>query len=124
MVYSERFAREKPDLARRFMRAYVKALRMFNDSIDNGKWRATPLAEDVIGLMAKRLEIPPASIRNAFPHAVHPDGLVNLDAMRLELAFFREKGLVQSPAIKAENLVDMRFVEAAVKGLGPYKRAQ
>ena len=30
---------------------------------------------------------------------------------------------VQSQTIKVEDLVDMRFVEAAVKELGPYKRA-
>ena len=38
-------------------------------------------------------------------------------------SFFKEKGLVQSQTIKVEDLVDMRFVEAAVKELGPYKRA-
>jgi NitT/TauT family transport system substrate-binding protein len=123
MIYSEKFSRERPELAKRFMRAYVRALRVFTDAIENGKWRSTPAAEEVIAILARRLEIPAASIRNAYPHAVDPDGFVNLEAMRRELAFFKEQGLVESRFIKVEDLVDMQFVEAAVKELGPYKRA-
>ncbi len=123
MVYSEKFSRERPDVATRFMRAYVRALRTFNDSIDNGKWGTSAKAQDTIGLLARRLEIKPEQIRAAFPHAVNPDGFVNLDAMRKELAFFKEQGLAENMAFRADELVDMRFVEAAAKDLGPYKRA-
>ena len=123
MVYSEKFARDRPELARRFMRAYVRALRVFNDSIENGRWKDTPLAADTIGLLAKRLEVQPEQVRTFYPHAVDPDGRVNLDAMRKELEFFRAHGLVTSPDITVEKLADMQWVEAAVKDLGPWKRA-
>ena len=122
MVYSEKFSRERPDVARRFMRAYVRALRTFNDSIENGRWRQTPVAEDTIGLLAKRLDIKPEQVRIAYPHAVDPDGRVNLDAMRKELAFFKAQGLVENREFRADDIVDLQFVEAAVKDLGPYAR--
>ena len=124
MVYSEKFARDRPELARRFMRAYVRALRVFNDSIENGRWKDTPLARDTIDLLAKRLEIKPEQVKTFYPHAVDPDGRVNLDAMRRELDFFKAQGLVTSPDITVETLADMQWVEAAVKELGPWRRGQ
>ena len=39
----------------------------------------------------------------------------------LDLAFYREQGLVQDPKITAEDIVDMSFVDAVVRELGPYK---
>ena len=123
MVYSEKFSRERPDVARRFMRAYVRALRVFNDCVEAGRWKQTPLAQEVVALLARRLEIKPEQVSGAYPHAVDPDGFVNTDGMRRELAFFRQLGLVTSPDIKVETLVDMQYVEAAVKALGPYKKA-
>ncbi len=122
MVFSEKFAQQRPDVARRFMRAYVQALRVFNDSIEKGRWGLTKRADEVIGLLARRLEIKPEQIRNSYPHAVDPDGRVNLDAMRKELKFFQDQGLVPDKNFRAETLVDLRFVEMAVKELGPYKR--
>jgi hypothetical protein len=43
--------------------------------------------------------------------------------MRTDLAFYREQGLVQDPAIKSEDIVDMSFVDAVVRELGPYRPA-
>jgi len=66
----------------------------------------------------------PALLRKITPAAVNPDGRVNLDGMRTDLAFYREQGLVQDPKITAEDVVDMSFVDAVVRELGPYKAAK
>ena len=100
----------------------TRAREVFRVVVESYLSSGAPVGSRTISKLAG-LNLSPASIRNAFPHAVDPDGRVNLDAMRRELAFFKEKGLVQSQTIKVEDLVDMRFVEAAVKELGPYKRA-
>lgn len=123
MVYSEKFSKERPDVARRFMRAYIRALRAFNDATLNGRWRDTPHTAELIDILAKRLDIPAARIRATYPHAVDPDGRVNLEGMRLELQFFKDQKMVQATNIRVEDVVDMQFVDAAVKELGPYKRA-
>ena len=123
MVFSEKFARDRADVARRFMRAYVKALRVFNDVVDHGRWKTGAAADGVISVIANRLEISPARARAAYPHAVDPDGRVNLDAMRKELAFFKAQELVQNKSVAVENIVDMSFVDAAARDLGPYRRA-
>ena len=60
-------------------------------------------------------------MRKITPPAINPDGQVNLEGMRIDLAFYREIGQVQDPAIKPEDIVDMSFVDAAVRELGPYR---
>lgn len=124
MVYSEKFSRDRADVARRFMRAYVRALRVFNDATTSGRWKQDAAADDVVAVLSRRLDITPAQVRAAFPHAVDPNGLVNLEAMRKELAFFKEQGLVESRTVKVEDIADMRWVEAAARDLGPYVPAR
>ncbi len=121
MVYSEKFSKERPDVARRFMKAYVRALRAFNDATEKGRWRDTPHASELIGILAKNLEIKPEQVRASYPHSVNPDGRVNIEGMKRELQFFMDQKMVQAKSIKVEDIVDMQFVEAAVMALGPYK---
>lgn len=123
MLFGEKFAREKADLARRFMRAYIRAVRDYNDAIENGQWTQSAKADEVIGIVARRLELKPEQIRAAYPHAVDPDGRVNVDSMRKDLQFFREYTEFNDPKFKVEDIIDMSFVEAAVRDLGVYKRA-
>ena len=110
-------------MARRFMRAYIRALRAFNDATEKGRWKDTAHANELIGILAKRLEIPAQRVRAAFPHSVDPDGRVNIAGMKRELQFFVDQKMVQTQSINVEDVVDMQFVEAALKELGPYRRA-
>ena len=123
MVYSEQFSKNRPDAARRFMKAYIRALRAFNDATEKGRWRDTPHANELIDILAKNLEIKPQQIRASVPHSVNPDGRVNIDGMKKELQFFIDQKMVQAKSIRVEDIVDMQYVEAAVKDLGPYRRA-
>jgi len=122
MVFSEKFMRDRTDVAKRFMRAYVRALRMFNDATSDGKWRDTPLADEVVATLASHLEITPAQVRASFPHAVDPNGIVNADAMGRELDFFKREGLVENKAMRVEDVLDMSFVAAADASLGLYSK--
>lgn len=123
MLFGEKFGRERADVARRFMRAYIRAARDYNDVIDNGKWLTTPKSDEIIGIVAKRLDLKPEQIRAAFPHALDPDGRVNLDSMRKDLQFFKDRGEFADKDFQVERVVDPSFVEAAVRELGPYRRS-
>ena len=58
-----------------------------------------------------------------YPHAVDPDGRVNTDSMRKDLAFFRQIGDVADPTVTVETILDESFVLTAVRDLGPYRPA-
>jgi NitT/TauT family transport system substrate-binding protein len=121
VLYSEIFAREKPQLAHKFMRAYVRAVRDYNDALKDGHI-AGPNAEEVIATLTERTFIKdPAIHRSITPAAIDPDGRMNLDGLRNDLKFFKELKLLQDPSMTVERIIDTSFVEQAVKELGPYK---
>lgn len=119
MLYSEEF-RANRDLAERFMIAYVRALRFYNDALADGKL-AGPNAGDVISILVKDTKLKNAALyRRITPNAVDPDGLLHEAAMKNDLAYFKSQGYVQGD-IDVSKVVDDSFVRAAVAKLGPYK---
>jgi NitT/TauT family transport system substrate-binding protein len=121
VLYSEVFARQRPQLALKFMRAYIKAVREYNDALSGGKI-AGPNADEVISILTEYTFIKDAGIHRAItPAAIDPDGRMNLDGLRNDLQFFKERKLIQDPAITVERIIDTSFAAAAVKELGPYK---
>ena len=57
--------------------------------------------------------------RSMIVFAVNPDGGVNVASLENELNFFRERGLISDPKVKAADVVDQSFVAAALRQLGP-----
>jgi NitT/TauT family transport system substrate-binding protein len=121
VLFSEIFGRSKPQLAVKFMRAYIKAVREYNDALKDGKI-AGPNAEEIISILTKHTFIKDANIhRSITPAAIDPDGKLSLNGLRNDLVYFKEQKLIQDPAITVEHIIDTSFVEQAVKELGPYK---
>jgi NitT/TauT family transport system substrate-binding protein len=120
VLYSERFARERPQVALKFMRAYLRAVRDYNDALKDGHI-AGANADDVISILTEYTFIKDPNVHRAImPPAIDPDGRLGLASLRNDLAFFKEQRLVQDPAMTVENIIDTSFAEQAVKELGPY----
>jgi NitT/TauT family transport system substrate-binding protein len=120
LLYSENFVK-KPDVARRFMRAYLRGVRFYNGALQDGRM-AGPNADEVIAILAESTPIKDAAIYKAItPTGMNPDGRVNAKSLAEDLAFYREQGLIVGD-IKVEQVIDDSFVEAALKELGAYKR--
>ncbi len=120
LLFSEKFAAQ-PDLARRFMRAYLRAVRFYNGALRDGHM-AGPNADQVISILAEATSIKdPAIYRDITPTGMNPDGQVNVQSLADDLQFYREQGLIQGD-VKLDQIVDQSFVAAAVKDLGPYKK--
>ena len=121
VIYSEIFARTRPERALKFMRAYIRAVREYNDALKDGRI-AGPNADEVVAILTEYTFIKDASIhRSITPAAIDPDGRMSLDGLRNDLAFFKELRLIQDPAITVERIIDTSFAERAVKELGPYR---
>jgi NitT/TauT family transport system substrate-binding protein len=120
LLYSENFVR-KTDAARRFMRAYLRAVRFYNGALKDGRMIG-PNADEVIAILAEATPIKnPAIYKAITPTGMNPDGKVNLTSLADDLAFYREQGLITGN-IRVEQVVDNSFVEAALKDLGPYRK--
>jgi len=121
VLYSEIFARQKAPIAQKFMRAYVRAVRDYNDALKDGRI-AGPNADEVIATLTEHTFIKDAAIhRSITPAAIDPDGRMNMEGLRNDLQFFKEQKLIQDPNITVERIIDTSFVEKAVQELGPYR---
>ena len=121
VIYSEIFGRTRPEHALKFMRAYVRAVREYNDALTNGRI-AGPNADEVVSVLTEYTFIKDAKIhRSITPAAIDPDGRMSLAGLRNDLAFFKEQKLIQDQAMTVERIIDTSFVERAVKELGPYQ---
>jgi NitT/TauT family transport system substrate-binding protein len=120
LLYGGAFGKGRSDVAQRFMIAYLKAARFYNDALKGGHL-AGRTANDVIPILTKYTAIKdPAVFRKIVPNGLDPDGKINLESLANDARVFQEAGLT-SGEISASAVVDTRFVDAALKTLGPYK---
>ncbi len=118
--FSDDFIKNRRDLGERFMRAYIRAVRVYNDALQDNRIAGRG-AEDVIGVLVKYTGIKDAGVfRRLVPNWVNPDGEVNMTGLKKDLAFFRELGLIEKKDITVERVVDNSFAQAAVAKLGRY----
>ena len=120
-LYSGQFINAHRDAAIRFMRAFLRGTRDYNDVIKDGRL-AGPGAEAIIAVLTEYSLIKdPAIYRRVGVHGCDPDGKLNLDSLETDLAFFVAQGLIQGK-VDVASAIDTSFAEAAVKDLGPYAR--
>jgi NitT/TauT family transport system substrate-binding protein len=123
ILYGRTFSEGQPAVAKRFMKAYIQAARYYNDALASGKI-AGKNAEEVIGIMAKYSTIKdPAVIRKMTAHSVDPNGMVNVDSLKKDWAFFKDQKQI-SGAVEVDQVVDTRFAHDATKELGQYQAAK
>ncbi len=123
VFFSEKFIRDRKPVGLRFIKAYVRALRDYNNALKDGKFAPTPEGEAIVKIMASGLGLDAGQIRGAFVPAINPDGRPNIASLRKDLEFFAAQGDVTDASIRVETLLDMSFVDAALKDLGPYAPA-
>jgi NitT/TauT family transport system substrate-binding protein len=119
VLYGGAFIKTQPEVAKRFMRAYVTALRDYNDALKDGKL-AGPRGEEVISILTEYTRVKDAAIyRTITPQGSNPDGKVHQPSLKNDLQFFKDQNEVKG-AITVEEAIDNTFVDAAIKDLGPY----
>jgi len=113
ILYSEKFAQDK-DAATRFMVAYLKGARYFNDAFDKGD--ATK-KQDVIDIVAKGTKLDPALLARVIFPGIDPNGKLSVDSLIAAQQYFVTKGS-QTKAIDMSKIIDASFADEAVKRLG------
>jgi len=120
LLYGGDFIKNSPQLAKKFMVAYLKGARFYNDALKGGKF-AGPNAAEVIDILTHNSNVKdPALYKKMTPNGINPDGAMNEDSLRKDWAFYKEQGYLEGN-VSLDQVVDTSFVEAAVKELGPYK---
>jgi NitT/TauT family transport system substrate-binding protein len=120
VLYSEDFAMKNSDAAKRFMKAYLRGARFYNDALKDGRM-AGPNADEVIDILTQSTPIKdPAIFRAITPNGCDPNGRINIARLKLDFDFYRRSDLIKGN-VTVEQVVDSSFVEMAVLDLGPYR---
>lgn len=112
LLYGPGFWQQRPDVATRFMVAYLRGVRDYDDAFSGKGNRAA-----IIAILAAhtRVKDPAMYARMAMP-AIDPNGEVNLVGMEADQRWFQAHGLVKGP-LTASQMFDDRFIKAAVQRL-------
>ncbi|HEV7662275.1 MAG TPA: ABC transporter substrate-binding protein [Chloroflexota bacterium] len=115
IVYGEQFAM-KPDVAQHWMNAYIRGVRDYNDAFGPKKKGF----DDVVNLLVAQTTVKdPKIFAQMKPAGLDPDGRLDLQSMKADLAYYVESGQTKT-GTDLSKLIDTSFQEASVKALGPY----
>ncbi|HLI26881.1 MAG TPA: ABC transporter substrate-binding protein [Chloroflexota bacterium] len=109
LLYGERFMRDKPEAARRFMVAYIQGLRYFLDHV------GTP---EITAIAAKHAQVPESVVERALWAYYDPNGRVDLRSLQDQHDFWQAKGLIRKGIGDVRTLVDYSYLDAALAQLG------
>jgi NitT/TauT family transport system substrate-binding protein len=116
LSYAPTFVDEHPELARRWMVAYLRGARDYNTAFKRGEGRA-----DVVRILTTHTTVKdPALYDRIGMSTIDPDGTLNVASLADQMAWYGEQGLLQG-SIDLNALIDNRWREAAVARLGPYR---
>ena len=107
---------KRPDIARRFMVAYLKGVRFYNDALSGKTSR-----DELVDILSRNTSVKNRDMyqKMAFP-GLNPDGTLNLAGMASDVDWWVLAGSMKQP-VPVASVVDTSYIEAAVKELGPYK---
>jgi NitT/TauT family transport system substrate-binding protein len=123
LLYGGDFIKKRPEAARKFMLAYVKAARFYNDALGGGHF-AGKTAPELIDILIRDTNVKDRALyEKMVPNGIDPDGRPAIDSLRKDLLFYKAQKYLEN-GIELESVLDLSFVEKAVQQLGPYKPAQ
>jgi NitT/TauT family transport system substrate-binding protein len=120
VLFADEFIDKRRVVAQKFMNAYIRALRDYNDALKGGRI-AGPGADAIITILTKYTRVKdPKVYRDMTPFAANPDGHVNKASLQNDWAFFKSRGLI-SGHVTVDQVIDNSFADEAVRQLGLYK---
>ncbi|HZR99591.1 MAG TPA: ABC transporter substrate-binding protein [Chloroflexota bacterium] len=115
IFYGTRFVAERPEVARRWMLAYLRSLR---DLTGEG-WRKP----EHLAILSRATGLPVDLIEESIAPYWDPDGRVNRDDLMAQQRFYQERGHLQyTDLLPIEALLDESWLDAALRTLGPAAR--
>lgn len=122
IFFSDKFAKERPAVAEKLMRAWIRAIRVYNDALKGGKL-VGPGSDKIVQIIVKNFHMEPKLVRDMYAPAVDPSGAVNVDSIQKDLSFFQQRGWVPK-SVSLNGVVDMTFAKKANAELGSYQHKQ
>lgn len=114
VLYSKTFLQNK-DTAQKFMNAYIRGVRVYNDAMVYGKDK-----DKVVKIIAEGTNVPEKSIADSHPAGLDPDQKISLEWLQYCEDFYTKSGDLDAK-VNVADMVDTSFRDNAVKELGQYE---
>lgn len=109
MIAGAPFLNQRPDVAKRFFRAYVRSIRQYFE------WG--PYSDEVINVFTTETDSPAVIAENSPIVMMHQNGQVNADDLMRQVDFFNCLGSAES-TVSEDQLIDTSLLDEAVDELG------
>ncbi|MBI4317990.1 MAG: ABC transporter substrate-binding protein [Chloroflexi bacterium] len=117
ILYAPSFAEKQPEAAKRFMVAYVRGVREYNDAFFGNKGK-----EEVIQIMTQLSTQKNAEIlRKMVAQKINPDGYVFPESIKREIDWYTKRGDIKQ-AVPIDKAIDNQYVDYAIQRLGKYQQ--
>jgi len=108
---------ERPEVAKRFMLAYIKSLRDYNDAFFKGINK-----DEIISILAEYSTVKDKELYDKmYPVGLNPDGYVRMKGVQMDIDWYKERDLLKGD-LTVEDVVDNSFCDYAVEILGRYQK--
>lgn len=115
LVYGPSIIKRR-EVADRFMVAYIRSLRDYNDAFFKDKGR-----DEVISILTEWSVVKDRALyEKMFPVGLNPNGYVRQKGIELDLAWYRARGLLQGD-LTLGDVLDNGYVDRALAVLGEYR---
>lgn len=115
LVFGTSMTKNAP-VANRFMTAYIKSMRDYNDAFFKGKDQ-----KQIIDILCKYSVTKDQNLyEKMFPTGLNPDGYVRMKGIEMDLAWYKQNNLLKSD-LQVQDVIDNQFVDFALKILGKYQ---
>jgi NitT/TauT family transport system substrate-binding protein len=119
VFYGPKFMHDQPENAKKFMIAYVKAVRFYDDALKDGHL-AGPNADEVIKILTQYSFIKDPEVHRAIvSQAIDPNGDVNMPSLQMAWQYFFDTKQIDG-SVKLNDAIDLSYVHDAAKALGPF----
>ncbi len=119
IFYSPQFIQRNPEAAEKFMVAYIKGVRAYEEAFRAGTGKA-----EIISMLRKYINIDSDDVwEKLTPAGLNPDGYLNTESLKNDLEWSQKKGFLEKvPDIS--TVVDHSYVEKALKTLGKHAKPE
>jgi NitT/TauT family transport system substrate-binding protein len=118
LLFTQRFGQTQPEAARRYVTAYLKALRLYNDVFVK---RSSGDRGDLIQILSRGTMISdPARLDQIVLPGMNPNGMVNVQTLLRDQQYFVDSGQ-QQKEVDLAAVVDAQYAAFAIAQLGEYR---
>jgi NitT/TauT family transport system substrate-binding protein len=116
LLYGSDLVQHRPDVAGRFMKAYLRGVRDYNNAFRKNTDRA-----GVVEILSRNTNVKkPELYEKMVMPGLDPNGTINISGMTNDMNWFLSHGFLKQ-SVDVSGAVDTSFAEKAVKQLGEYR---